>query len=82
MVREFVETTNGRIELERLPAYAPELNPVEYLWANLKHHEMANFCPTNFQELSAFAKKKLARIRRRPKIVRACWKLSQLSLDL
>jgi hypothetical protein len=27
---------------ERLPAYAPELNPVEYLWANLKDLELAN----------------------------------------
>ena len=28
---------------ERLPAYAPELNPIEYLWANLKDVELANF---------------------------------------
>jgi hypothetical protein len=27
--------------VERLPAYAPELNPVEYLWANLKDGELA-----------------------------------------
>ena len=81
-VREYIASTKGKIEAERLPAYAPELNPVEYLWANLKHHELANFCPENLAELSSFAKKKLARIRRRPKIVRACWKLSQLSLGL
>jgi len=29
---------------ERLPAYAPELNPVEGLWANLKGRELANRC--------------------------------------
>jgi transposase len=28
--------------VERLPAYAPELNPVEKLWANLKGAELAN----------------------------------------
>jgi hypothetical protein len=27
---------------ERLPAYAPELNPVEYLWASRKDLELAN----------------------------------------
>jgi transposase len=32
LVKTFVAQQNGRIELERLPAYAPELNPVEYLW--------------------------------------------------
>jgi transposase len=27
--------------VERLPASAPELNPVEYLWANRKGAELA-----------------------------------------
>jgi hypothetical protein len=30
------------LTVERLPPYAPELNPVEYLWANLKGAELAN----------------------------------------
>jgi DDE superfamily endonuclease len=30
------------LTVERLPAYAPELNPVEYLWANLKGGALAN----------------------------------------
>src|SRR5205085_2243294 len=33
LVRDYVESTGGRIVVERLPVYAPELNPVEYLWA-------------------------------------------------
>ena len=32
--------------VERLPAYAPELNPAEYLWANLKGRELANYGDT------------------------------------
>ena len=32
MVRDFVADQNGRLTLERLPGYAPELNPVECLW--------------------------------------------------
>ena len=42
LVREYVASTGGRVEVERLPAYAPELNPVEYLWGHLKTHEIAN----------------------------------------
>jgi hypothetical protein len=34
LVKQFVVDQNGRIELERLPAYAPELNPVEFLWGS------------------------------------------------
>ena len=29
VVRDFVTGTSGRLVVERLPAYAPELNPVE-----------------------------------------------------
>ena len=31
--------------VERLPAYAPDLNPVEQVWGNLKNGELANLCP-------------------------------------
>ena len=44
-VWEFVRQQRGRLWLEFLPAYAPELNPVEYLWSHWKQHELPNFCP-------------------------------------
>jgi hypothetical protein len=37
LVRQYVESQEGAIHLEFLPPYAPELNPVEYLWAHWKH---------------------------------------------
>lgn len=33
--------------VERLPGYAPDLNPVEYLWGNVKGQELANLCADN-----------------------------------
>ena len=33
LVREFIELSEGHIVTEYLPAYAPELNPVEYIWS-------------------------------------------------
>ena len=65
LVRDYVETEGGDIQLEFLPPYAPELNPVEYLWAHWKQHEMPNFCPKDFAELCAFARAKLKRTQRR-----------------
>ncbi len=35
---------------ERLPAYAPDLNPAEYLWGNLKTNELANLCAETLEE--------------------------------
>ena len=80
LVRDYVESQNDAVELEFLPAYAPELNPVEYLWAHWKHHELANFCPKDFAELSAVARAKLRRTQRRKTLVAAFWKQAELAI--
>ena len=41
-----------RILLERLPAYAPDLNPDEGIWHYLKHVELANLGCKDLDELS------------------------------
>lgn len=79
LVRQYVDSTEGALQIERLPAYAPELNPVEYLWAHWKHHELANFCPTDFAQLSVVARNKLLRTQRRPQIIAACWRQAELA---
>jgi transposase len=40
-----------RLTIELLPAYAPDLNPVEWLWTHIKYHELANFTPENVTHL-------------------------------
>ena len=40
-----------RLSIEFLPTYAPDLNPVEWLWNHLKYHELANFTPENVTQL-------------------------------
>ena len=35
-VKEYVRSTNGRLELHFLPPYAPDLNPDEFVWNYLK----------------------------------------------
>ena len=42
MVRDYLESTQGAVQVAFLPAYAPDCNPVEYLWAWLKRHALAN----------------------------------------
>lgn len=78
VVADFVESLNGRIHIEYLPAYAPELNPVEYLWGHWKHHELPNVCPADLWQLSEGARRTLRRLRRRPRLITAFWKQSSL----
>jgi transposase len=49
--------------VERLPGYAPELNPVEGLWSNLKGVELANLAADTVQEITAAAERGVQRIR-------------------
>jgi transposase len=72
-VWEFIRQQRGRIWVEFLPAYAPELNPVEYLWSYWKQHELPNFCPWDFGQLSQHACSALRRMRRRPSLACAFW---------
>ena len=80
-VWEFVRQQRGRLWLEFLPAYAPELNPVEYLWAYWKKTELANFCPKNIWELShaaSQAPKRIRRRKRRPQLIAAFFAQAEL----
>ena len=52
LVRAQMEVQRGRIVLERLPARAPEMNPVECIWGHLKHHTMRYHCAGNFAVLA------------------------------
>ncbi len=78
LVKEYVAQQHGCIHLERLPAYAPELNPVEYIWGYCKQHELPNLCPKDFAQLGWAARKALGRMRRRPTLVESFWKQAEL----
>ena len=77
-VWDFVRQQKGNIWLEFLPAYAPELNPVEYFWSHWKQHELPNFCPRNFVQLSHSARQALRRVRKRPTLVMAFCEQAEL----
>jgi transposase len=51
-VKDWLGAQGGaQIRLEKLPAYAPELNPTEQIWQHLKNVDLANFCAHNLSEL-------------------------------
>lgn len=81
LVTAYLQAQAEWLHVERLPAYAPELNPVEYLWSHWKQHELANFCPKDIWELSHAASQALKRIRRRqrrPKLIAAFFTQAEL----
>jgi len=80
MVRDYVESLQGRIVLERLPAYAPELNPVEYLFGYAKQRELANLCLHTIAEVRRYATRRLRSLQHRPRLITAFWKQAELPI--
>jgi transposase len=62
--REWIKGQRHWLELEWLPPYAPELNPVEYLWSHLDATDLANFAPDDLRELEAQIRRGVRKVRR------------------
>jgi transposase len=62
-----------RLHLERLPAYAPELNPGEGLWQQLKGVELRNGCCFNIPHLRHELRDAVKRVRRKAHILKGCF---------
>jgi transposase len=58
-----------RMPLECLPAYAPELNPGEGLWEQLKGVELRNVCCLNLPHLRHELRDAVKRVRRKPRVL-------------
>lgn len=52
------------LTVEKLPGYAPELNPVESLWSNIKRQELANRCATDLSESCGAVRRGMGRVQR------------------
>jgi transposase len=65
-MRSWLATQRSWLVVERLPAYAPELNPVEGLWSSLKAVELANLTSPTLAEILDQAHRGIDRARRTP----------------
>ncbi len=61
------------LHLERLPGYAPELNPDEGVWHSLKHVELGNVCCRDLPHLREELAAAERRLRQKPGIITACF---------
>jgi transposase len=61
-----------RLHLERLPGYAPDLNPDEGIWQYLKHVELRNRCCRSLADLRTEFRLAVSRLRHKREVIRAC----------
>ncbi len=68
-----------RLEVELLPPYAPELNPVEVFWAYLKCNPLANLAADDPHGLARLAARHARRLQRRRDLLHAFIRATPLS---
>jgi putative transposase len=64
----------------QLPAYAPDLNPVEHVWSHVKRG-LGNLIVHGIDQLVAVVKNRLKRIQYRPELIDAFFAHTGLELD-
>src|SRR5512135_1338405 len=70
-VTDYVEATEGRLRLYFLPAYAPELNPDEWVWKHVKHDEIGKTTPRGPRQHFQRVHDALAWLAAAPEVVRS-----------
>lgn len=81
-VKQFVADTRGKVWLEALPGYAPDLNPWdEGGWHHLKHVEMRNVICLDLEELHEEFHLAVGRLRQKPQLVRSFFAQAGLTIQ-
>ena len=78
--RDHIARQSRWLRVVRLPAYAPELNPVEGLWAWLKQERLANLAEVGLDRLAERVRDGARSGRRRPRLLEGFLAKAGLSL--
>ncbi|MDX6765302.1 MAG: transposase [Candidatus Methylacidiphilales bacterium] len=78
LVGQAEEESRGRLKLEWLPGYAPELNATEYLWGHTKGR-LANRAVLDNEALLGQTRSQLRSTQRRPNLLKSFWKQTGLA---
>jgi transposase len=61
-VQDYLLQQRDWLTVQRLPGYAPDLNPVETLWGNIKDRNWPNRCAEDLEERDAAVHSGMARV--------------------
>lgn len=79
-IRQLRDTGTSWLQVEWLPPYAPDLNPVEAIWNHTKCVDLADFIPNDLDELQAAILKSIDAERCDPKLKRSFFESAGLKI--
>lgn len=71
---------SNRVEIEWLPPYAPELNPVEQVWSHTKYADLANYIPDDIVSLGQAVAASIRSTRAQTSLLRSFFRHCKLEL--
>ena len=79
-VRLLREAGVDGLEVEWLPAYAPDLNPVELIWNHTKYVDLANYLPDDIHDLHRAVTSSIQAARANGRLLRSAFEQAGLNL--
>lgn len=77
---EYLEAHSEEIRVEWLPAYAPDLNPVEQVWNHSKYSDLVNEAPDDLEELDQLVNSSIGQTRTQAHLLRSFFHTAGLAL--
>ena len=79
-LRRYLEAHAEKVRVEWLPAYAPDLNPVEQVWNHSKYADLANLAPEDIEELDQLVSASISNTRSQTHLLRSFFQTARLAL--
>jgi transposase len=74
IVKEYVQSTNGKLTMHFLPGYAPDLNPDELVWSHTKRSAAKRGPLKSGEKLQTRVDEELTKVKENPALVRQFFK--------
>lgn len=72
IVANYIKSQKHWLRVERYPAYAPELSPVEFIWSPMKTKDLANLPPKGLKPLKRTVRQSFRRIKSDKALLKNC----------
>jgi transposase len=80
IVQGYLKARPKNVRVEWLPAYAPDLNPVEQVWNHSKYTDLANLAPEDIEELDQLIGASIRNTRSQAHLLRSFFQTAGLAL--
>lgn len=72
VVKEYIASQSHWLRVERYPGYAPELSPVEFIWAPMKNKDLAQVPPKGLHHVQTIVRRSFRRSKADPLLLKNC----------